>query len=239
MDNQFVIIALILFTAAFIQGFSGFGFAIVSIPLLVFLIGVKAAIPLAALLGLVINIYLIIKLHQHINISELKNVLIGAVIGIPFGVYFLANTDAGAIETFLGVLILAFAIVSLIGKFQPKSINPNWGYGFGLVAGVLGGAFNTNGPPVLIYFYLSGFDKFKQKASITGFFLVNSVMIVIWHAVSGLTNSAILLDFAYYLPFVVAGFVIGDHFFGKVSPELFNKIILIGLVIMGIFLVIR
>ena len=145
---------IIILFASFVQGFSGFGFALVSIPLLSILIDIKEAVPLAALCGFVINIFLVIELKNHIRLFELKNLLIGSVIGIPIGTYFLSEANPELIRILLGIIILLFVFLSLTRLIENNGINLRWGYLFGILSGLLGGAFNTNGPPVLIYFYL-------------------------------------------------------------------------------------
>ena len=236
MENIYFIIAII-FLASFVQGFSGFGIALVSIPLLTLFISIKEAIPLIALCGFVINIFLLIELRKHIKFFELRNLLIGSVIGIPLGTYFLSEASPKLIKVVLGIIILIFVFMSLTNFIKTKGLNTRWGYLFGLASGLLGGAFNTNGPPVLIYFYLQGWDKFKQKASITGFFIITSVVIVSTHAITGVTTDAVISKFFCALPAVILGILMGSKMFRKISTEIFNRIVLYGLIIIGIFMI--
>lgn len=237
MDLFFILIGLIILFASFTQGFSGFGFQLVALSLLSLLIDLKHAIPLCALFGLVINIYLIIHYKEHLDFRELKSLIIGAVIGIPAGVYFLAETDSAMIKVILGIVLLIFVLMSITNIFKASGINQSWGYLFGLLSGLLGGALNTNGPPVLIYFYLQNWDKLKLKASLTGFFLISTVIIIIGHAVSGITTSLVLIDFLNFLPFVLIGQFFGVKLFGKVSSVTYNKFILIFLLAAALFMI--
>ncbi|OGU58217.1 MAG: hypothetical protein A2V66_01455 [Ignavibacteria bacterium RBG_13_36_8] len=239
LEYDILYIALIIFLASFIQGFTGFGFAIISIPLLSLIINIKEAIPLAALAGLIINIFLLAQLNKHIKFSELKSLLIGSFIGIPIGAYFLTEADPKLIKIILGLIILVFVFFSLTKIIKRTELNLKWGYLFGTISGVLGGAFNTNGPPILIYFYLKGWDKFKQKASITGFFVVTSIIIVSTHALTGITTAAVLSKFLVSLPAVFIGMFIGSRFFIKISTDTFNRVILYGLILIAIFMIFR
>ena len=226
MSIEILLIALIVLLASFTQGFSGFGFQLVTLSLLSFFVDLKFAIPLCALLGLAINVYLIISLREHIKIFELKRLIIGSIIGIPLGVYFLSEADPHLIKLLLGIVLLIFVGISSTKIIKTNGLNVKWGYLFGLVSGLLGGAFNTNGPPVLIYFHLQGWDKFKLKASITGFFIFSSVLIVASHLVSGLTDSSILTNSLYYLPSVILGQFLGKIMFNRISSEVYHKFIL-------------
>lgn len=237
MDTTFILIGFIILFASFTQGFNGFGFQLVSLSLLSVLIDLKHAIPLCALFGFVINIYLIFHLKEHIKFFELKKLITGSIIGIPIGVFFLAEAEPGLIKLILGIVLIIFVLMSLTNIVKSSGINVRWGYVFGLFSGLLGGAFNTNGPPVLIYFYLQGWDKIKLKASITGFFLVSTILIISSHAVLGLTTKAVLSDFLKFLPFVLAGQFMGVIMFGKIYSELYRKIILYFLLVIAVFMI--
>ncbi len=237
MESTVILIGVILLLASFAQGLTGFGFALISIPLLSLLIDVKHAVPLGALCGLVINIYLAVELNEHIKYLELKNLILGAVIGIPIGVIFLTQANTDLIKDILGVVILVFVLFSITNVFKRSGLNRRWGYLFGFLSGIFGGAFNTNGPPILVYFYLQGWDKNKQKASITGFFIITTIIIVSSHFISGLTTVGVLKDFIIYLPFILIGLIAGSRLFKKVSTEIFQKIIMVGLLAISILLI--
>lgn len=237
MDKIYLLIGLIILFASFTQGFSGFGFQLVALPLLSLLIDLKHAIPLCALFGFVINIYLIIHYKEHLDFRELKSLLVGSVIGIPAGVYFLAEADTGLIKTILGIVLIIFVLLNITTIFKASAISREWGYLFGLLSGILGGAFNTNGPPVLVYLYLQGWEKLKLKAAITGFFFISSIIIIAGHAFVGLTTNTVLFDFLKLFPFVLLGQFWGVRLFGKVSSVLYNKIILIFLLIASLFMI--
>jgi uncharacterized membrane protein YfcA len=237
LDTTFIITALILFLAAFTQGFAGFGFALVSIPLLSLFVDIKYAIPIGALSGFVVNVYLAIELRKHLKFFELKNLLIGSVIGIPIGVYILSEFDPHLLKLILGIIVLVFVILTLGSFIKTTNLNNRWGYLFGLLSGTFGGAFNTNGPPVLIYFYLQGWDKLKFKSMITGFFLITSILIVASHALTGLTTKIIFYNFLIFLPAILFGIFLGTNLFKKVSSELFKKVVLAALIVISFMLI--
>lgn len=236
--ETYFFLALILFLASFTQGMTGFGFAMISVPLISLLIDVKYAIPIAAICGFFVNIYLIYKLKSHIKYFELKELIFGAIIGIPLGTIFVIYSDRGILKVILALIVLLFVFLSITKIIKQTGLNKKWGYLFGLLSGFLGGAFNTNGPPVLIYFYLHGFDKFKQKASITGFFIVASAIIITAHLLTGLSNVSVWKDALIMSPIVLSGIIIGHNLFNRISTKIYNNIILAGLFIIAIILLI-
>ncbi|MDZ7764518.1 MAG: sulfite exporter TauE/SafE family protein [Melioribacteraceae bacterium] len=170
MTEETILIGLIIFLAAFNQGLTGFGFAITSIPLLSLIIDIKEAIPIAALCGMFLNVYLTIQLRKSIKFDDIKLLILGSAFGIPVGAYFLSTADPFIVEKILAAIILSFVLLNSTNFIKPSGIENKWGPLFGFASGILGGAFNTNGPPILIYLYLKDWNKYKQKATITGFF---------------------------------------------------------------------
>lgn len=239
MENVFIMLLLIIFIAAFVQGLSGFGFQLVALPLLSLVINIKEAIPLAALCGYLVNIYLIISLRQHIKIFTLKRLIVGATVGIPIGAYFLASADPVIVERLLGIFIVSFALLTYFKVIKNIGLNVNWGYIFGLFSGLLGGAFNTNGPPIIVYFYLQGLNKEELKASITGYFIFTSSLIVLSHLVSGLATTETYISFLKFIPIVLIGIVTGNMVFKRINSGMFNFIILIILFVLGVSLLFR
>lgn len=233
----YLFVIAVLFAASFTQGMTGFGFALVSIPLLTLVIELPEAVALGALGGLVVNIFLIIKLKSFVKFLDLKNLIIGSVVGIPLGSIVLYSVSPDILKKILGAVIIVFVILTTAKVIKQKKINLKWGYVFGFFSGLLGGALNTNGPPILIYFYLNGYDKFKQKASITGFFLIASVFIVSSHALTGITSMATLKNFGFAFPFILTGIFLGSRAFGKISTIIYNRIILGFLFVVSIYLI--
>lgn len=239
MDYSFLIIMAIVFIGAMTQGLTGFGFALISVPLLSVFMDIKSAIPLGALCGLVINAVLFLKFKNDISFSEIRNLIFGAIIGIPAGVIFLRNAPSRILKLLLAFIILLFALFSIAGKIKPRGISRNWGYFYGILSGMLGGAFNTNGPPVLIYSYLQDWDKQKVKASLIGFFTFTSVVIVSSHALAGLITRGIMVQYLYLLPVIAVGIIAGNHLFARISAKTYNKVILYSLIGISLLLIFK
>ncbi len=237
--TQILLIVLILLTASTTQGLSGFAFQLISVPLLAMVIGIKSAVVLAALFGYTVNIYLLIVLKEHLKFFRLKKLFFGALIGVPIGAYFLAQANELLLEHLLGAIIFIFVFFSLIKIIKPIGISEYWGYAFGFISGLLGGAFNTNGPPVIIYFYLQGIEKESLKASIAGYFLFTLTLIIISHFIAGIVPLKTYLMYFEFFPVVILGAFIGQRLFGKVPSETYNKIILVLLGLVSISLILR
>jgi len=76
-----------------------------------------------------------------------------SLFGIPVGLLLLTSIHQQAVKIVLAICIIVFSIYSLVGRRPPELKNDSWAwlFGCGFVAGVIGGAFGMNGPPLVIY----------------------------------------------------------------------------------------
>jgi len=236
--QEFVLITLIVFLAAFIQSLSGFGSALVAMPLLVLIMNIKTATPLVALYSFVIGIILFLQLKKHFDIKKPLPLIIGSVFGVPIGIYALKLINENIIKLILGGSLTAYSLYILIRKEVHFNMSKKWGYMFGFIAGCFGGAFNANGPPAIIYTTLQKWKKHEIKVTLQSYFLSAGIIIIAMHAISGITTLLVLKYFFIFLPALLLGIFLGHHFYEKIDKKVFNKIIYGILFILGSVLVI-
>ena len=214
----------------------GFGNALVAMPLLVMVIGVKEATPLVALAGLVIALNMLIREWRDLVWKDTLVLLISSLAGLPLGLLLLTSFPENVVRIILGVILIGFGLYNLLGIKIQVLESPALAVPFGFLAGILGGAYNANGPPVVIYGMMRGWKKEAFRASLQGFFFVSSLMIVAGHAISGLWSEQILKSFFISLPVVVLAVLLGELIAKKITQENFNRVIYIFLVLMGILM---
>ncbi|HDZ84026.1 MAG TPA: sulfite exporter TauE/SafE family protein, partial [Nitrospirae bacterium] len=188
----FALISLIFLIAGFIQGLSGFGSALLAMPLLTIFIDVKVAVPLCILNSLLITSYLSFKLKDYMEMKKILPLIIGSLPGIYLGIVFLKSMESNLIKMLLGIMIILYCIYSFSSHPGPRKLHRAWAYIAGFGSGFIGTAFSAGGPPSIIYTTLTGWSKDHIKATLTGFYLVGNIIIVIAHAASGLTNTLVL-----------------------------------------------
>ncbi len=231
------IISSIFFIAGFVQGTTGFGSALVAIPLLILVIDIKDAVPLCMLVSLVINIYLAIALRKHLDLQKIRPLCIAALPGIIVGATILSQVNASSIKVWLGILLLVYSLYSLLFSPKPIKIHAYWSYIAGFFSGAIGAAFSAGGPPVIIYTTLKNWSRDSIKATLIGFFLFNSSLIVIVHAVSGLTTINIFTNFMISAPFALLGTVLGNIFCTKIPRQRYVQLIFAFLLLMSIMMI--
>ncbi len=234
-----LLISIIFLLAGFIQGITGFGSALVAIPLLSLVIDIKDAVPLCILNSLVITTYLSLKMRKHLDAKKIVPLCAAAVPGIIVGSTVLKQVSSTIIRICLGVLMIAYSLYSLLCKPKPRKMHNMWSYIAGFSSGAIGAAFSAGGPPTIIYTTLSDWQKDTIKATLSGFFLFNSYLIATVHAINGLTTIEIFTYFMISAPFVLLGTVLGTISYGKIPRERYLQIIFTFLIIMGIMMIIK
>lgn len=237
--QTYVLICLIVFFAGFTQGLSGFGSILLSLPLLAIFLDIKIVIPLVALIALCITIILFIQLWEHLDWKKIYPLFLGALPGIPLGVFFLKKLDKDLIQWILGVILISYSLYSLFFRSTNKRMREGWGYLFGFFSGCLGGALSAAGPPVIAYMSIQTWSKDTIKVTLQGFFLVSGAIVVFFQALSGLTTIVVLRYFLVSLPLMFLGTYTGSIFYGKIREEHYKRVILILLAFLGGFMIYR
>ncbi|MGE5601630.1 MAG: sulfite exporter TauE/SafE family protein [Nitrososphaerales archaeon] len=182
---QLFALGVILFFCALIQVTSGFGFALLAMPLVTLLLGIKEAAPLVAAGALLINIANTLRLHRHINWPQLVRLGAAGLLGVPLGLWLAEQVPAHTVRLVLGCILVVYAAYSL---FEPRDLRlaaAGWVYPTGLTAGMLGGAYNIPGPPLVVYASLRGWPRDEFRSTLQTFFAVNAALVVTGHLMLG------------------------------------------------------
>ena len=232
-------ICVILFFAAFTQGVAGFGSAMAALPLLAIFLDIKTAIPLVGLFSLSVTTLLVFQLLKYLEWKKIYSLILGAIPGVPIGVFFLKRLDKDTIQWTLGIFLIVYSLYSLSYKLSKNGMREGWAYFFGFLGGCLGGALSTPGPPVVVYTSLQSWSKDKIKATLQGFLLVSYVTAVFAQAVSGATSVTVLRFYVIALPALTLGTYGGSYFYGRISEEWYRRVMLILLACLGTFMLYR
>lgn len=226
-------VAAVAFAAAFAQGLTGFGSALVAMPLLAAFLEVRFAAPLTALLSLAVNAALLLPARRRLPWGRVLPLLAGALAGIPFGVLFLAGSGERAVRAALGT-ILGISSLLLGRGAPPGGSGPRWrALGAGTASGLLAGAFNTGGPPVLLYAATSGWTREETHAALQLYFLSSGLVVAALHAAVGLTTAPVIAAALAGLPGLALGAAAGWAVHRRVGEERYRGLFRAGLLLAG------
>ena len=227
----------VLFLAAFGRSALGFGDALVAMPLLALFLEVRLATPLVALCGSTLAFVMLLRGWRDVDVRAAWRLIVSTLVGIPIGLYYLTAVPEGVIKVVLGVLLAGFGLYRLKGETAPRLGSERLSYGFGLFAGILGGAYNTNGPPIVIYGTLRGWPPDRFRATLQGYFFPTGLMVLAAHAAGGLWTADVLGLYLHALPVMAAALLAGEIINRRVKPERFSRILHGSLVAMGLLLI--
>jgi uncharacterized membrane protein YfcA len=87
------LVVIVVFSASFVQTLTGFGFALMVMPLITLMLGLRTAAPLVALAGLTLYTINLLRHRAAFNVKEVVPMGVAAALGVPVGVWVLANAD--------------------------------------------------------------------------------------------------------------------------------------------------
>jgi uncharacterized membrane protein YfcA len=238
----YAIVVLVVLAACFTQSLSGFGSALVAMPVLVPLLDgaeISRAAPLMVLVAGTLQIILLVRLRKSMNLGTVWRLAIPSLLFVPVGMLGRELVPEAAVLAMLGAVVALYALYALSRPRLPRLKSRAWAYLAGAVSGVLGGAYTTNGPPVIVYGSCRGWEPRQFRSNLQGFFVINNVMILACHLLRGNVTGQVLRLYLAALPAVLAAIVLAALLERRINPELFRKIILVMLVLLGASLVAR
>ena len=246
-----LLVLAIIFLGTFIQSSIGFGSALVAMPLLAPLIGFPTATPIVGLCGFTVGAVVLLMDHRSVDVRAAWRLILASFFGIPIGLLFLKWAPEHIVKDVMGVLLIAYALYSLVmdvrGRARGRNMQPiavhqprnGLAYGLGFVSGILGGAYNTNGPPLVIYGTLQGWAPEQFRATLQGAFFFANILILGGHALAGLWTPQVWRLFLYGLPAILIAIFLGRALNTRVPRRLFTRMIYAVLMALGVVFILQ
>jgi uncharacterized membrane protein YfcA len=217
-----VLMGAMTFVAAGIRGVTGFGMAIVLVPLLALVVRPDEAVVVAILLQFLIGP---VGLKTILADSERPSSLIiagSAMLATPLGLWLLARISPDLARILIaGVAIGAFLLV-LIPKRGIRPLHLVHTIATGLGAGILTGFAGMPGPPVVPYYLRHGVSPHQARASMMLVFFATAIAGTVAAFVSGLATGKLVMVAFTLLPPMLAGNWLGARAFGKMDPVIWR-----------------
>ncbi|MGV8936329.1 MAG: sulfite exporter TauE/SafE family protein [Allorhizobium sp.] len=219
---------LFLATAAFIgglaRGFSGFGGALIFMPLASSVIDPKLAAALLFLMDATTSFPLIPNALRRGNKREVGLMMVGAMVGVPVGTAILTSSDALTVRWSITILVIGLLALLISGwRYHGKPTAPMT-IAVGAVSGLFGGAAQVGGPPVVAYWLGGVIPAVFVRANIMLYFALSTVLTGINYFVAGLLVPKALLLALVIAPGFGAGLFLGSRLFGIADERLFRRI---------------
>ncbi len=230
----------VVFVATLIRSAFGFGEALVAVPLLAMLIPLRVAAPLAVLVSVTIAGVVVAQDWRQVHWQSAGWLLAATLAGIPVGLRLLTSGHKAAVKVALALVIIVFSIFALLGRSlvgrglpQIKGQGRRWMLGFGFCAGVLGGAFGMNGPPLVIYGAMRRWTAQQFRATLQGYFLPASLVGLAGYWMAGLWVAQVTHLYLACLPVLLPAIWLGRVVNHRLHGDAFLRYVYLGLLGIG------
>ncbi len=229
-------VLVVLTCATLIRSVFGFGEALVAVPLLALIMPIETAAPVATLVSITVAALVLVQDWSEVHVRSAGWLVLSTLLGIPLGLLLLTKVAEPIVKAVLGSIIVAFSLYSLLSRRSHKLANERLTWLFGFSAGVLGGAYSMNGPPLAIYGSLRGWSPQQFRATLQGYFLPASLLVMCGYWVAGLWTSTVTQYYLLALPAVAVAVFVGGVVNRRVHPQRFQFLIYGVLVVVGLVL---
>lgn len=226
-------VLLVLFLATFVRSAFGFGEALIAVPLLALIMPVDVAAPVAVLISVTVAIVVLAQDWRHVHVRSAGWLVLSTLVGTPLGLLLLTQVDEPIVKACLGAFIMAFSAYSLFKRHRAALKDDRSAWVFGFAAGVLGGAYGMNGPPLVMYGTLRRWTPQHFRATLQGYFLPASLMSLVGYALVGLWTPLVTRYYVMALPVVMVAIFLGRAANGRMDGQTFLRFVHVGLVAVG------
>lgn len=213
--------------AGLVRGFSGFGGAMVLVPILAASHGPQIAVPVLVLIDFVLTLPLAWRARRRCAWREVAPVALGHAAALPAGLAVLILADPALLTRATGGLVLAMAAAMALGLRRTTPPGRRTALGIGLGAGFLSGSTGVGGPPVVL-FWLAGPDAPpRMRANLMVFFALSSVLSLTGLAVAGVITAAVATLALVLWPSYALGLLAGGRLFSGADARLYRPLALV------------
>ncbi|HET6588330.1 MAG TPA: sulfite exporter TauE/SafE family protein [Oleiagrimonas sp.] len=229
----------VLFVATFIRSAFGFGEALVAVPLLALFMPVEVAAPVAVLVSMTVATVVLVQDWRHADLRSAGRLFLATLPGLPLGLWLLTHVSSTWVKALLGAIIIGFSGYVLAARHPPLLKNDRHAWLFGFGGGILGGAYGMNGPPLVLYGTLRRWSPQHFRATLQGYFLPASVLVMVGYALTGLWTSTVTRDYLVSLPVVAVAIVLGRIANRRMNAKVFVRCVHVGLIATGTVLLLQ
>jgi len=222
--NAAIAVCAIAFIAGLARGFSGFGSALIFMPLASSIIAPKLTAAVLLIIDFVAAAPLIPNAWKHANRKGVAVMAAGSLIGIPLGTYALTQLDPVTTRWIITSFVLALLVLLISGWRYRGAEHPSLSVGVGAVSGFCSGLAQTGGPPIVAYWLGRPISSVIARANIMLFFGMSDLFSAASYAAAGLISTDSLKFSLVVGPVYALGVALGAMMFGRASELTFRAI---------------
>lgn len=233
-----LLVVLVFFVATLVRATLGFGDILISVPVLALWMPLEQAVPTAVLISVTAGFIMLLRDWKHVHFRSAGRLTLFTCIGIPLGILFLRQIPEEWGKGLLAAIIVGYSVYAMRShRAQLHDGKMEWL--FGIQAGVLGGAYGMNGPPVVIYGTMRGWTPDQFRATLQAYFLPANIASMIGYAIAGRWTHAVTRAYVVSLPGVLLAIVLGYLLHGRLDAKRFPQYVYLTLIGVGAVLLVQ
>jgi len=234
------LIAAIAFLGSLIYGMTGFGSALVTIPLATHFVPLPFALAVYSLVDLASALRIGLQKPKDAVKAEILRMVPFILVGTVIGITVLVNLPRDRAMLALGVFVALYAAYALISRPGATVVSRRWAYLAGILGGATGTVFGAGGPPYAIYLSHRPLSKEQFRATLTLTTVFSIGMRATAFAITGLIFKAeVGVAAAFAVPAAMVGLSFASWAFKRVTRELLLRLVAVLLLANGISLIVR
>ncbi len=232
--NELLFLAFLFFISSAVQGVLGFGFAVIASPIVVQL-NPNLVPQLLSLLALPLALKVFYRERDKVNLSKVKPLLVGRLIGGPIGLFLLINLSQKYLSLLVGIIVLIGGLASFFGWVINKTtINS---FLAGTFSGIFGMVAAVGGPPVALLYRKTKSDEFRP--SLNSVFSIGIIITLVLLVLNNNLTFDHLRLFIVFVPFVLFGFATSSKIFSRFSDNFIANAVTYFSIFSGIIVILR
>ncbi|HDG1677750.1 TPA: sulfite exporter TauE/SafE family protein [Kluyvera ascorbata] len=235
--STILIVIAVMFLYTFVGICAGFGGGLTSMPLITMVLPLKMAAPMSVMVGTATALYATWLSRKETDWKSAAVLILFSFAGIPVGLYALSYLPDHIMKIGLGGFIILYSFYSLFIPRLPI-YDKRWiAAPMGAIAGALGAAFSTNGPPVVMYGMLRNLGPAAFRGTLNAFFTANNIAIIGGLATSGILTISTFKLVIFCIPTMLLGSIVGQYVHKRISVKVFRIMVFLLLIASGAMLI--
>ena len=218
--------ATVLLVAAYIRGYSGFGFSAVLVAGATFVIEPAAAVPLAITFEVLASVVQGRSIRREIRWADFRILLLAAIIGNPVGVLILTSVDGDVVRGLTLALLLTLTgglLMNQTRRFEPTPVAV---FVVGVVAGIVNGATAMSGLVLVLAMSIAAVTAAETRATLIAYFFASDLVVLTALVVADELDDELFWRVLFGLPVLIAGVAAGSFTFRASNEAAFRRVTL-------------
>lgn len=228
-----------VFAATILRSFTGFGFALVAVPVLALFMPPAEVVVLSSAMAFTLSLLSVPSFSSVVNFQEMKPLLLMSLIGTALAACTVAWIPLDLFQLCVGVSVLIACVGIVLSRPEKPIRRKSLPWLAGLLSGAMNGAIAIPGPPMIIYAMLTEFDPVRSRAMLMAFFLASSGFALLSYTAAGIVELQSVKYYLFTVPVLFVGDRLGHRLFDRYGRALYRKVAIFALAALGVSITLK